>query len=1513
MKKERPALRKFLKITLTFFSSLLLLLLTLFLLLENSKVQTWLTEKISEYLSKEYGTTVSTGKVEISIFDGFRFEDLYIADQQNDTLFFINSIGIFPKGLPRSFSKLKFSKVNIDSLYCNLYELPDGQLNMQFLIDSLSGDEEDDEEAKFSLKIAKCLIKNSRFNYKEFATNEVEGINFADLGISNINIDLEDFELLNSDIKFKKLDLWANEKSGFEISKLNLYKGVLDGEGIKVKHLDLRTPKSLIDLRETKLLFADYDYFSEFADKVDIKSRISDSTDVAVSDINYFTMGNRIDGFQNVRLAGNLSGVLNDASIDELQVVLGNVLELEITSKIKNLTNIESLRFNVDFQKLKVNAGIIDRLQIPGIDSLFINLPQEVKNLGRVDYKGKAVGDIKNFYSVGELRGKFGKVEYRITSFNDTVNKYSFEGQIITKNIDINEIVEIPDFGQTSVEQDFKLHITKDDKLKIEAFGLIDTLEYRGYKYAYVSTVFKMHDSKIDSLKIAVKDENIDALIFGKINFQHKIPEFNITSDIKNIDLYALNLYREEYPANLNFKINTNFKGININDFEGEVKLTNPLNINFDTLSTTLDEFNLESKIVNLPGDKSKKQYTIVSQSVDAEVDVIGAEKKIISALQKTLAKYAPTLIPKDENNVENEPLELNANVEIKDASPILKFFLANMYIAPKTHLEANYNSQQNNLQIALHSPKFIVEEIPLKNIAINIKNTNDELNLNANFEKIKILKKHSIKHVTLRSRLHADSMNFNVYWDNLLDTLNTKADIDGMIVFKENAEANKIFEIDLGNSGLFLQDKEWNFNTNKITIDTSSIGISNIHIKHENQAINISGEIAHDPNSKLNVNFKNFNLNNLNPLMPTDMDIQGNMNGIFKIKNIYTDPILISNDTIENLKLNKISMGNMYLKSDWDSNCNGIKFAFYNKFGDEKKNQAVHITDSVYGTFFTAKNSIELYGFLNGFNLRTFKPIYKDEIDFARGSQVTGDFKMIGDLKNPKFEGDLALKITSLGIKYLSTRYSINKSLDVFFNNNIIKIDSTKIFSKAGGNAILYGGINHKNFDDFNFNIALQANKFQFMDMQATDTSMFFGSAYGSGIINMQGKQDDLKIDVDIKTDENTEFYIPLSSSETLDEEQSFMNFINTSSKNNYDKKNKVVKPKIKPVKKSETKISINMALAVTTGAEVQLIMDQQTGDVIKARGNGNLQINIGADGKLSMFGDYIIKEGDYLFSLQNLFSKHFTIKKGGTINWTGSPDQANIDISAVYSLSQVGVYGLLLNSMFQGAKTPVDCIIGMKGALMAPDIKFGVEFPKDEYRIKQHFRILEQDEVNEQFLSLLLIGNFQPLPGLSQENASNSIINIGELVTNSLNRHLSGISKNVDIGINYQTGTETTKDELEVELKTRLWNDRITIGTNWGAGGGLREENQEAQNRSIVGEIELNLKLNPEGTVQLKAFNKANDSYMYTNGLYTQGVGLFWRGEFDKIRILSKIRNKKAKDTIPNNKNIKSNKNKP
>jgi hypothetical protein len=126
--------------------------------------------------------------------------------------------------------------------------------------------------------------------------------------------------------------------------------------------------------------------------------------------------------------------------------------------------------------------------------------------------------------------------------------------------------------------------------------------------------------------------------------------------------------------------------------------------------------------------------------------------------------------------------------------------------------------------------------------------------------------------------------------------------------------------------------------------------------------------------------------------------------------------------------------------------------------------------------------------------------------------------------------------------------------------------------------------------------------------------------------------------------------------------------------------------------------------------------------------------------------------------------------------------------------------------------------------------------------------------------------------------------------MISNQLSNWLSKISNDFDIGINYRPGDDITSDELQASLSTQLFNNRVIIDGNVGVA------NTQSSSSDIVGDVDIEYKITSDGRFRVRAFNKSNDINALTqNARFTQGVGLSYQKEFNKLGDLFRRKKKK------------------
>jgi hypothetical protein len=301
-------------------------------------------------------------------------------------------------------------------------------------------------------------------------------------------------------------------------------------------------------------------------------------------------------------------------------------------------------------------------------------------------------------------------------------------------------------------------------------------------------------------------------------------------------------------------------------------------------------------------------------------------------------------------------------------------------------------------------------------------------------------------------------------------------------------------------------------------------------------------------------------------------------------------------------------------------------------------------------------------------------------------------------------------------------------------------------------------------------------------------------------------------------------------------------------------------------------------------------------------------MRLNLDPLGEVGLSGTYVMESGTFYFTLRNLISRTFHIRSGSTISWTGDMMDADINLKAVYqvkpSLNTLPVSSLS-DSSFYNQRIPVDCVIGLTGELFNPTIRFGLEMPdvsEEAIRTLVYNSIdtTNEAQLNQQMISLLVLNSFSLNTGSGIANSMG--FSSYDLLANQLNSWLSQISDEFDIGVNYQKGDAMTPEQMEVALSTQLFNDRVMVNGNFGVGN----YNNSEKTSNIVGDVLVEAKITKDGRFRVRAYNKTNTYDMFNdNAPYTQGVGLSYRNDFNKVKELFQSKRKKRtaneRDKLP------------
>ena len=534
--------------------------------------------------------------------------------------------------------------------------------------------------------------------------------------------------------------------------------------------------------------------------------------------------------------------------------------------------------------------------------------------------------------------------------------------------------------------------------------------------------------------------------------------------------------------------------------------------------------------------------------------------------------------------------------------------------------------------------------------------------------------------------------------------------------------------------------------------------------------------------------------------------------------------------------------------------------------------------------------SNLDLDILFRDFILDPLNPFGADVITNIRGG-ISGFASVKGQLEKPQIEGRLLLDNGGLAIPYLNVGYDFAEATIINLKNQSF------IFEKAlmrdlnyQSQAYLNGSISHNNFSNWSLDLTIDSDRLLVLNTIEQDESLYYGTAFIDGDIDISGPTDQLFIEANVGTSEGTIFKIPLNDSEILSE-SSYVSFLSPDQK--------TTKTTARDFELDDVKgLEMEFNMDINDNAEIEIVIDKQTGSSIIGRGNGSMLAQINTKGKFQMFGDFIVLSGIYNFSFGRIIQKKFKVVKDGTLAWDGSPLNADINIKALYEGINVNPSTLLDNPINQSIPTEVE--VHLTGKLENPDLNFDIRFPSVNSTLNSELadRLRDKDRKEFQALSLLATGAFRSELTLDSQDAFGLV---SDGVTSMLNDLFADDENKVQLGIDLDLGKTTpdyeTDSRVGVTMSTKI-SDNILINGKVGVPvGGVSET-------TVAGDFEVEVLLNQDRTLSLKFFNRENSIQNFSEQIgYTQGVGLSYNIEFDNLKelleALFKKQTKKIKST--------------
>ncbi len=1444
------------KITIVVLAVLITLLGLSYYALQTSWAQTKITKIVAERLSKQLNATISVEKVKIGFFNRLYLEDVLIEDQKKDTLLYsqlitakIDTIKFRKQLLSINELSFKNNKLNVSRDSADVY-------NFSFILNSFNKPTKKD-----TLKRWRIDCDHFNFGQLNIVYNDVDFKRQTHLAVHDLNMEISNFLSVPDSLSFYLSRLSMNDGGNLFMQNADAYVNIHDGK-VAISEFNFKSKFSSIENSEVELEF--------FEQSDSVKAPFEMKIRLGKSKINFREIGELIPSLQGmnqeIELSGLIYGTLNDLKGKNLYLNTGTETEAIFDFYVNDLSSIENMYLFLDLKQSETSFNDLSNIRFPNAAKLkYLEFPESFYNAGVLKFRGNFSGFLSDFVTFGTLESEMGTLTTDIMVAPEKDGTIYYRGNIATRNFQLGQLFEQDYIGELTFSGSTDGKFNKRTKAVSGIFkGDIAQIDLNNYNYKNIQFDGILLNKMFDGL-LSINDPNLEFNFLGELDLNQKIPRFDFNLDLKRAVPYKLNLGSNFPAAEFSFKMNANFEGDKIDNLDGAIIVKEGY---YKNRNGRMDLRGMELKTV--PGEN---QSSLFFTSDFFDLSILGKYnfKSIVNSFQKIVSYYIPSSGYEISENAGSNIFDFQLNV--KEINELSKIFVPSMEFETPFLLYGKIDTDNNDLQFNGSIPGMKYKNLWARNIFIGNQGSAAEYSSKLRIGELFNRSGLSLYNFTVSSKVKNDLLTNSISWSNF-DELTYSGSLKTQTRFFHNDSTDqKYIEVKGMPSQIYIADTLWAIAPYSAIIDSASFEIRNFSIRHNNQMFSANGKIIEGKTDQLNIVLQNINLGHLDKYFNREIRLEGIANGRFGISNNFDEPAILSDLKIDNLRYKNQFMGNISLNSEWNRERSTIDSEVKITRNNRTSFNATGYYKPSSGelNFDTELDSVSLL-ILDAFMQRNFSDIH------GRGS---GKVNIGGTFDKINFNGAIAVQNGGLRVNVTQIPYSFTDT--IYFKNDTIDFDNITIFDDQNNSGIFDGTIVHQNFNRMVFDLHIRSEKIRALNTTSRNNEQFYGTAVANGRFDITGPISKTKMSGSLTTLSGTDISISMESESEI-EKYDFIQFVTPekAEENNFFDKT---------VNSGKSEYDLSFTIEATPDAKVQLIYNSQIGDIIKAQGEGILLFEMDQDYNMSLSGNFNPTRGDYLFTLQNIINKRFSIEQGGSIVWSGDPYNAIIDLKAIYKL-KASPHDLLseYDDVSQSQRIQVECIIGLEDELSNPTIKFDINFPSTDELIKDRLRqyFKTDEEMNKQILSLIVMGKFYTpdyMRGTYDAQNTNALgTTASEMLSNQLSNWLSQISSNWDVGLNYRPGNQVTDDEIEVALSTQIFNDRVSLNGNIG-----NNTNEYTNNSSqIVGDFEMGVKLVPSGKIQFKAYNRSNNNLIYETAPYTQGIGLSFKEEYNSIEEL-------------------------
>ena len=1494
MRKVTKILLKVLSVTLLF---LIFCPIVLTLVVELPSVQNFLVDRATTFVSKKLETKVSIDHIRLGALGSVRVEGFYVEDYQQDTLIYVGKLKVFLSRIDGT-NGITLRNGTISDGYLNIRETPNDVMNIKEVVEKLLNNNRE-KKSDFSLKIKDVRLENINLVVEQHEHREPEyGIDYNDMHIEHISAFVDNFSLDNGVVGGYIRNLSAVEHCGFMVQNFTGHFQV-DRGVISFNDFEIMAERSDIRVKSLVLRGEDWAAYKDFINNISIEGEVYKSI-VSSSDVAHFAP-NLLPWNLMVRdVNASVKGTVADMDITVDNLNFGSNSSLYGNVRLRGIPDVRQGTMNLNLKRLTTTEDDMAWM-LGGITGR--KLPDKVRSIsnaaGEIICAGRFDGGFSQFNAQAMLTTEVGNATFAANShpmkrIKGEPQRSTLVAEADLRHLQLGRLLQVPSLGYVTGNVTFDGNTSKKEGIHGRLNGDVASVEFHDCDYEDIK-VNGIVDNRSFSGEASSKGRPINFKLKGLADLNHQTPVYDFELNVADADLHAMNINKRDTISHIGFNASLYAVGRTLDDMNGSLSIDRGRYMyNADTLSAG------PVKLLARNAD-NRRSLELTSEFADATFTGPTSYTEIITYLRSAMSKYLPGLQTKAVYKSEGEDDGYSAlSVTVKKIDPLLDALTEGLQMASGSKLNFMMNPNLNHLTLRAESDYLERGKLLATKLNVNVTNQGDSLAMYISSEDLYSGMLH-LPQLSVMGGAKNDRVLLSAGFDNKRDTTSGFMALMAHLR-KQEPSGMPYVDITLYPATINVAKKQWRITSDRISIDTSRIEINNFLIASERQQLHLSGVASRNSEDSLSVSMRDFELGPFTGFARRlGYDVKALGNGMASMSAALGHGKITADIDIDSLTVNDYPVTPLHINSRWDLERQRIRVKMDN--GRTGRN-------IVQGYYSPASKRYFAEGTFNNLPALMLDPMLTSIVSGTEG-RADARVEITGQGRMAKLNGTVDVANLSTLVDYTNVRYNVPHATIKVENNHFLA-SNVRVYDDENNSGLFSMDLSLEHLSNIAYDIRIAPRSMIVLNTTAQENDYFYGKVYASGSATVTGDKKGTYLDLTGSTEGNSHFYMPLSSKSDV-ASADFVVFerpgMRIDTTDYLLRKKMAFERRTRSTTSSESNLSINVELTATPSTEVQLVIDPTVGDIIKGRGNGTLNMRIVPSSNIfDMYGDYTITEGSYLFTLQNIINKRFVINSGSTIQWTGDPLDARLNIDAVYKL-KASLQPLLSSTTLDNVTraVPVECIINLTERLTAPTVTFDIKVPNADSEIQNAVANLlnNQQSIATQFMYLLVSGSFYSDSSTTANIGASASATTGfELLSNQLSNWLS--SDDYNIILRYRPKSELTSDEIDFGFSKSLVNDRLLVEVE----GNYLVDNKMAHNSNMsnfMGEAYITWLIDRAGALKLRGFTQTIDRFDENQGLQETGVGIYYKEDFNnwtdlKRRIKERFMSRRRREQIEN-----------